>query len=59
MMPEVNYIITNKQYYSLWEIKVKHVALTFRNTPTTASPSGWLAASPKLAYLVFQCTRWS
>lgn len=28
--------------------------LTSRKTPTTASPSGLLAASPKLAYLVFQ-----
>lgn len=33
--------------------------LTFKNTPTTARPSGWLAASPKLEYLVFQCTKWS
>ena len=33
--------------------------LTFRNTPTTARPSDLLAASPKLGYLVFQCTRWS
>lgn len=32
---------------------------TCRNTPTTARPSGWLAASPKLEYLVFQCTKWS
>ena len=38
---------------------MNHWWLTLRKTPTTASPSGWLAASPKLGYLVFQCTRWS
>ncbi|KAG9332977.1 hypothetical protein JZ751_013965 [Albula glossodonta] len=27
-----------------------------RKTPTTARPSGWLTASPKLGYLVFQWT---
>lgn len=41
-------------------IVIKHVISgTFRKTPTTARPSGWPAASPKLGYLVFQCTKWS
>lgn len=33
--------------------------LTFRNTPSTASPSGCLTADPKSLYLVFQWTRCS